>query len=111
MWVSFQLTSNFLHVRTYMRLPHGQGLEEADVAVFGVPFDSGVSLRPGARFGPAAIRDESIILKPYCPLTDVNIVENISVLDYGDVDTVPGYIEESVTVHQHPIFVRSGLLA
>lgn len=85
----------FSGVRTFMRLPHGQGLSDADVAVFGVPFDSGVSLRPGARFGPAAIRDESIILKPYCPLTDVNIVENISVLDYGDVDTIPGYIEES----------------
>lgn len=85
----------FSGVRTFMRLPHGQVLEDADVAVFGVPFDSGVSLRPGARFGPAAIRDESIILKPYCPLTDVNIVENLSVLDYGDVDTVPGYMEES----------------
>lgn len=85
----------FSGVRTFMRLPHGQNLEDADVAVFGVPFDTGVSLRPGSRFGPAAIRDESIILKPYCPLTDVNIVENISVLDYGDVDTIPGYIDES----------------
>ncbi|WP_319550624.1 agmatinase [Desulfogranum marinum] len=85
----------FSGVRTYMRLPHGQGLEGADVAIFGAPFDTGVSFRPGTRFGPAAIRDESVILKPYCPLTDVNIVENISVLDYGDVDTVPGYIEDS----------------
>ncbi|SDO89492.1 agmatinase [Desulforhopalus singaporensis] len=87
----------FSGVRTFMRLPHGDGLEDADVAVFGVPFDTGVSFRPGARFGPAAIRDESIILKPYCPITDVNIVENISVLDYGDIDTVPGYIDDSFT--------------
>jgi len=85
----------FSGVRTYMRLPHGTGLEKADVAVFGVPFDTGTSFRPGARFGPAAIRDASSILKPYCPLTDINIVENLSVLDYGDIDTVPGYMDDS----------------
>ena len=67
----------------------------ADVAVFGVPFDTGTSFRAGTRFGPAAIRDASIILKPYCPLTDINITENLSILDYGDIDTVPGYFDES----------------
>lgn len=85
----------FSGVRTFMRLPHGSELKDADVAVFGVPFDTGTSFCPGARFGPAAIRDASSILKPYCPLTDVNIVENISVLDYGDIDTVPGYMDDS----------------
>ena len=85
----------FSGVRTFMRLPHGSELKGADVAVFGVPFDTGTSFRTGARFGPAAIRDASIILKPYCPLTGINIVENISVLDYGDIDTVPGYMEDS----------------
>ena len=55
---------------------------------------------PAPRFGqaqgsPAAIRDASSILKPFCPLTDVNIVENLSVVDYGDIDTVPGYFEDS----------------
>lgn len=85
----------FSGVRTYMRLPHCTELEKANVAVFGVPFDTGTSFQPGARFGPAAIRDASSILKPYCPLTDVNIVENISVLDYGDIDTVPGYMDDS----------------
>lgn len=87
----------FSGVRTFMRLPHGTQLEGADVAVFGVPFDTGTSFRAGTRFGPAAIRDASIILKPYCPLTDVDIFENLSVLDYGDIDTVPGYIEDSFT--------------
>lgn len=85
----------FSGIRTFMRLPHGDDLQRADVAVVGVPFDTGTSFRPGARFGPAAIRDASSILKPYCPLTDVNIVENISILDYGDIDIVPGYIEDS----------------
>ncbi len=85
----------FSGIRTFMRLPHGNDLTRADVAVVGVPFDTGTSFRPGARFGPAAIRDASSILKPYCPLTDVNIVENLSILDYGDIDTVPGYLEDS----------------
>lgn len=84
----------FSGVKTYMRLPHGNELKGADVAVFGVPFDTGTSFRPSARFGPSAIRDASIILKPYCPLIDTNIIESISVLDYGDIDTIPGYIED-----------------
>lgn len=85
----------FCGVRTFMRLPHGCDLAGANVAIFGIPFDTGTSFRPGARFGPAAIRDASIILKPYCPLTDVNITDNLSILDYGDIDTVPGYFEDS----------------
>ena len=85
----------FSGVRTFMRLPHVRDMEQVDVAVFGVPFDTGTSFRPGARFGPAAIRDASSILKPYCPLTDINIVEQLSIVDYGDVDTVPGYFEDS----------------
>ncbi len=85
----------FSGVKTFMRLPHGDPLEYADVAIFGVPFDSGVSFRPGTRFGPAAIREASSILKPYCPLSGVDIFEYLSVLDIGDIDTVPGYIEES----------------
>lgn len=85
----------FAGVRTFMRLPHGNDLGKADVAIVGVPFDSGVSFTPGTRFGPAAMRDASIILKPYCPIMDVDIFEHLSVLDYGDIDTVPGYMEES----------------
>lgn len=85
----------FSGVRTFMRFPHCVDLADADAAVFGVPFDTGTSFRPGARYGPAAIRDASVILKPYCPLTDVNIVENLSILDNGDIDTVPGYIDDS----------------
>jgi agmatinase len=85
----------FTGVRTFMRLPNSQNLNDADIAIVGVPFDSGVSFIPGARFGPAALRDASIILKPYCPMTQINIFDHISVLDFGDINTVPGYMEES----------------
>ncbi|HLR12562.1 MAG TPA: agmatinase [Burkholderiaceae bacterium] len=85
----------FTGVRTFMRLPHGSDLEPADVAIFGVPFDWATSYRAGARFGPAAIRDASSILKTYCPMVGVDLSENLSILDYGDFATSPGYIEDS----------------
>lgn len=85
----------FTGVRTFMRLPHGDDLSRADVAVYGVPFDSATSYRAGARWGPAGIREASLILKPYCPVLDVDISEHLSVLDYGDFATTPGYIEQT----------------
>ncbi len=54
-------------VRTFARLPHTQELGGVDVAVVGVPFDTGTSYRPGARFGPEAIRSGSTLLRPYHP--------------------------------------------
>ncbi len=52
---------------TFARLPRLSDVGRADVAVLGVPFDSGVSYRPGARFGPAAVRAGSKLLRPYHP--------------------------------------------
>ena len=48
-------------VRTFARLPHTRELEGVDVAVIGVPFDTATSYRPGARFGPEAIRAGSTL--------------------------------------------------
>lgn len=79
-----------------MRLPVAYGVTDADAVIMGIPFDSATSYRPGARFGPAAIREASTILKPYCPVLDANIAEQLTVIDGGDIDTVPGYLEESL---------------
>ena len=49
-------------IATFMRLPGDTSLSDLDVAVVGVPFDIGTSNRPGARFGPRGIRDESVLL-------------------------------------------------
>ena len=54
----------FCGIRTFMRLPHVPTAEDADFAVIGVPFDTGVTFRAGARFGPEAIRSNSVLLKP-----------------------------------------------
>jgi agmatinase len=89
------VTPRFSGVRTFMRLPDVQDLENADVAIVGAPFDTGATFRAGARFGPEGIRSVSHLLRRYNPSLDVMIFEYLSVIDYGDVPVVPGYIEES----------------
>jgi agmatinase len=88
-------TPRFSGVRTFMRLPDVQDLENADVAIVGAPFDTGATFRAGARFGPEGIRSVSHLLRRYNPSLDVVIFDHLSVIDYGDVPVVPGYIEES----------------
>ncbi|MDP9479567.1 MAG: agmatinase [Actinomycetota bacterium] len=88
-------TPRFSGVRTFMRLPSTQDLQNAEAAIVGAPFDTGASFRAGARFGPEGIRSVSHLLRPYNPSQDVSIFEHLSVIDYGDVPVVPGFIEES----------------
>jgi agmatinase len=86
----------FTGVRTFMRLPHTQDLADADVAVVGVPTDSAVFYRSGARFGPEAIRSASNLLRVHNPVLDVNVADTLSMVDYGDAPTVPGYHVETL---------------
>jgi agmatinase len=88
-------TPRFSDVRTFMRLPNVRDLENADAAIVGAPFDTGATFRAGARFGPEGIRSASHLLRRYNPSLDVVIFDHLSVIDYGDVPVVPGYIEES----------------
>jgi agmatinase len=88
-------TPRFSGVRTFMRLPSVQDLENSDVAIVGAPFDTGATFRAGARFGPEGIRSASHLLRRYNPSLDVIIFDHLSVIDYGDVPVVPGYVEES----------------
>ncbi|PAK40903.1 agmatinase [Peribacillus simplex] len=86
----------FCGVRTFMRLPFVERVDEhMDFVITGIPFDSGQSFRTGARFGPEAIRDFSILLRPYNPEQDINIFDYISGIDYGDIPIIPGYISET----------------
>lgn len=85
----------FCGVRTFQRLPHSRELAGNDFAILGVPFDTATTYRPGCRFGPAAIRDASSILKSYHRELDVDIFECLEGVDYGDTDVIPGFIDES----------------
>ena len=68
-----------------------------DVAVVGVPFDSGTTYRPGARFGPAAVRAGSRLLRPYHPGLEVAPFAAVQVADAEDVACNPFSIEEAVS--------------
>jgi agmatinase len=86
----------FCGLRTFMRLPYIEQLDEfMDFVVTGIPFDSGQSYRTGSRFGPEAIRDISMLLRPYNPEQDIQIFDYVSGVDYGDISVVPGYIAET----------------
>jgi agmatinase len=82
---------------TFARLPRLDEVERADVAVVGVPFDSGVSYRPGARFGPGHIRASSKLLRPYNPVQDVEPFATQQVADAGDIACNPFDISEAVS--------------
>jgi len=82
---------------TFARLPRLDEVGRADVAVLGVPFDSGVSYRPGARFGPAHIRQSSRLLRPYNPAQDNWPFADQQVADAGDLGVNPFDIGEAIS--------------
>jgi agmatinase len=81
---------------TFARLPRLSDVASADVAIVGVPFDAGVSYRPGARFGPGHIRESSRLLRPYNPAADVSPFATQQVADAGDLGVNPFSIGEAV---------------
>jgi agmatinase len=90
-----RLIPRFAGIRTFMRAPHSTDLAGVDAAVYGIPFDTAKSFRTGARFGPEGIRSASALLRPYNPALDVNVVETLSIVDYGDVPVSPGDTERT----------------
>ncbi|MDN4613847.1 agmatinase [Leifsonia sp. F6_8S_P_1B] len=83
-------------IATFARLPRIEEVERADIAVVGVPFDSGVSFRPGARFGPSHVREASRLLRPYNPAQDVSPFAEAQVVDAGDIAVNPFDLQEAV---------------
>ena len=81
---------------TFARLPRLAEVARADVAVVGVPFDSGVSYRPGARFGPGHIRESSRLLRPYNPALQASPFATQQVADAGDLAVNPFSIDEAI---------------
>jgi len=90
----------FAGFATFARLPRIDQVTRADVAVVGVPFDSGVSYRPGARFGPAALREASRLLRPYHPELDISPFAAAQVVDAGDIAVNPFHIGKAIDTMQ-----------
>ncbi len=87
----------FAGAATFARLPAIDVVSYFDIAVLGAPFDGGVSYRPGARFGPSAIRQASRHLRPaYHPDLDVSPFSVVQAVDAGDVPCNPYDIDEAL---------------
>lgn len=81
---------------TFARLPRRDEVEHCDIAIVGIPFDSGVTYRPGARFGPIGVRTASRLLRGYHPGLDVEPFRSCQVTDAGDIAVTPFSIAEAV---------------
>lgn len=85
----------FCNMGNFMRLPRTESAKDLDVAILGVPFDTGSSFRTGSRFGPNGIRKISAMIKPNNVIMGVNIMDTLKAADLGDVPIIPGYIKET----------------
>lgn len=78
-----------------MRLPHITELEELEIALLGIPFDGGTTYRPGPRFGPRHVRQQSVIIRPWNPILNVDPFTKYRIADYGDFSVNPLSIEDT----------------
>jgi agmatinase len=82
-------------IATFMRLPHIAQPEELDIALLGIPFDGGTTYRPGPRFGPRHVRAQSVLIRPWNPVLNVNPFAKYRIADYGDLAVNPLSIEDT----------------
>ena len=81
---------------TFARLPQIDDVSDIDIALLGIPFDTGVSYRPGARFGPSHVRQSSRLMRPYNPAVDVSPFAKFQIADAGDLGVNPFDLEEAI---------------
>lgn len=91
-----QITPRFAGSPTFFRLPFQPELETLNVALQGIPFDGAASFRPGARFGPRAIREMSSLLRPYNRVLDIDPYTVLNCADVGDCPVNPFNTMESL---------------
>lgn len=82
-------------IKTFFRLPEAEVTADFDIALFGVPFDGGVSYRPGARFAPAHVRQASSLGRGYHWTRGLNVFKTKKVADIGDCSTVPISLDQT----------------
>jgi agmatinase len=95
--VDGRVVPRFAGPSTFARLPRLDEVGRADLAIVGAPFDAGTTYRPGARFGPAAIRQGSRLLRPYNPAQDSEPFAQQQVVVAGDISCNPFNIEEALS--------------
>lgn len=93
----------FSAIKTFFRLPTASLRQKFDVALFGIPYDGGVSYRPGARFAPSAVREASSLGRGFHWTKNRNVFERLKVADIGDCPIVP--IDQAQTYEKIEKFV------
>ncbi len=89
---------HFAGINTFLKAPYVENVRDIgkyDAAVVGIPFDSGTTYRPGTRFGPQGIRRISALYTPYNYELGVDLREQMTLCDAGDVFTIPANLEKS----------------
>lgn len=97
----------FSGIKTFFRLPIARLEEKFDVALFGIPYDGGVSYRPGARFAPSAVREASSLGRGFHMSRALSVFEKLKVADVGDCSVVP--IDQAQTYEKIEKFVTAVL--
>jgi guanidinopropionase len=72
-------------IPTFLRAPYSESIEDLDIALIGVPYDGGVTFRPGARHGPMEMRQQSALMRRYHGVTRQAPFDQVKVADIGDV--------------------------
>ncbi len=89
---------HYAGINTFLKAPYIEDVREVgnyDAAVLGVPFDGGTTYRPGTRFGPQGVRRISALYTPYNYEMGVDLREQMTLCDAGDVFTIPANLEKS----------------
>ena len=101
---------------TMFRLPTVGSADGLDIALVGVPLDIGTSNRTGTRFGPRQIRNESVMVRPYCMATGAAPFDSFQVADVGDValnsynllksiDIIEAFYDDIVSQRAKPVSI------
>jgi Arginase family len=88
----------FAGINTFLKSPYVENIRDIgdyDVAVVGAPFDMGTTYRSGARFGPQAVRRISALYDQYSPDLGMDLLEEITIGDAGDIFVIPANIEKT----------------
>ena len=88
-----QAQPRYVGIPTFFRTPHTTDLSAVDIGLIGVPFDGGVTNRPGARHGPREVRNQSSLLRPINTATGAQPFHDLRIRDLGDC-----WIEEPYTL-------------
>lgn len=79
----------FSGIKTFFRLPIAKLEDKFDVALFGIPYDGGVSYRPGPRFAPSRVREASSLGRGFHLSRGIQLFNELKIADVGDCQTVP----------------------